>query len=178
MAPLRAITTPLADMVRPMTYPELYSFEPEAPEDFHPMYTSRTQFAESVDESAAAAIVERVGASSAMTAVTQLRVVGGAMARVPADATAFAHRSVSMMINIAALYENPDERPQHTEWVSDLSAQLLQEDEGAYVGFLGDLGEEGVRAAYPGATWDRLAQVKGKYDPENLFRSNQNIPPA
>ena len=142
VAPLRALTTPLADMVRPMTYPELYSFEPEAPEDFHPIYTSRTQFAESVDESAAAAIVESVGASSAMTAVAQLRVVGGAMARVPADATAFAHRSVSMMINVAAIYENPDERPQHTEWVSDLSAQLLQEDDGAYVGFLGDVGEE------------------------------------
>ena len=176
VAPLRALG-PLADMVRPMPYPEMYSFEPEV-EDFHPLYTSRSQFAESVDESAAATIVESVAASSAAPAVAQLRVLGGAMARVPADATAFAHRSVSMIINIAALYENPDERPQHTEWASELSSKLLQEDDGAYVGFLGDEGEERVRAAYPGATWDRLAEVKGKYDPDNLFRLNQNIPPA
>ena len=178
VAPLRALATPLADMVRPMPYPDLYSFEPEAPEDFHPMYTARTQFAEGVDESAAAAIVESVGASSAMNAVTQLRVVGGAMARVPADATAFAHRSVPIMVNVAAIYENPDDRPQHAEWVSELSAQLLQDDDGVYVGFLGDEGEERVRAAYPGATWDRLTEVKAKYDPDNLFRLNQNIPPA
>ena len=177
VAPLRALATPLADMVRPMPYPDLYSFEPEN-EDFHPLYTARSQFAESVDESAAAAIVERVGASSAMNAVTQLRVVGGAMARVPADATAFAHRSVPIMVNVAAIYENPDDRPQHAEWVSELSAQLLQDDDGAYVGFLGDEGEERVRAAYPGATWDRLAEVKAKYDPDNLFRLNQNVPPA
>ena len=113
-----------------------------------------------------------------MNAVAQLRVVGGAMARVPADATAFAHRSVPMMINVAAIYENPDDRPRHTEWVAELSGQLLQEHDGVYVGFLGDEGEKGVRAAYPGATWDRLAEIKAKYDPDNFFRLNQNIPPA
>ena len=50
--------------------------------------------------------------------------------------------------------------------------------EGAYVNFVGDEGEEGVRAAYPGKTWDRLATLKARYDPTNLFRLNQNIPPA
>ena len=50
--------------------------------------------------------------------------------------------------------------------------------DGAYVGFLGDEGEARVRAAYPGATWDRLAAVKRRYDPENVFRLNQNVPPA
>jgi FAD/FMN-containing dehydrogenase len=178
VAPLRALATPLADLVRPLTYPELYSFEPEAPEGFHPVYTARTQFAESVDESGAAAIVEALGASTAMTAVTQLRVVGGAMARVPADATAFAHRAVKLMVNVVALHVDPGERAQHREWVSELSSKLLQENDGAYVGFLSDEGPDRVRAAYPGATWDRLTQVKAEYDPDNLFRSNQNIPPA
>ena len=65
VAPLRELATPLADMVRPMSYPELYSFEPDNAEDFHPLYTSKTQFAKGVDESAAAAIVERVAASDA-----------------------------------------------------------------------------------------------------------------
>jgi FAD/FMN-containing dehydrogenase len=50
--------------------------------------------------------------------------------------------------------------------------------DGAYVGFVGDEGEARVRAAYPGATWDRLAAIKARSDPTNLFRRNHNIPPA
>ena len=49
---------------------------------------------------------------------------------------------------------------------------------GSYVNFLGNEGTAGVHAAYPGATWDRLAAIKARYDPDNLFRLNQNIPPA
>ncbi|MNT95702.1 Mitomycin radical oxidase [compost metagenome] len=57
---------------------------------------------------------------------------------------------------------------------------MHQGDDGAYVNFVNDEGPERVRAAYayPSATWDRLRQVKRQYDPENLFRLNQNIPPA
>jgi FAD/FMN-containing dehydrogenase len=47
---------------------------------------------------------------------------------------------------------------------------------GAYVNFLGDEGEARVRQAYPAATWERLAEIKGRYDPTNLFRLNQNVP--
>ena len=61
-------------------------------------------------------------------------------------------------------------------WVDDVAAKLRQGDQGAYVGFLGDEGEE--RVAYPDATWDRLREVKAQYDPDNLFRINQNIPPG
>jgi FAD/FMN-containing dehydrogenase len=82
------------------------------------------------------------------------------------------------MINVAAMYEQPDEAALHERWVAELAGALQQSDPGAYVGFLGDEGEERVRAACPGATWDRLAQVKARYDPTNLFRLNQNIPPA
>jgi len=49
---------------------------------------------------------------------------------------------------------------------------------GAYVNFLTDEGEDGIRAAYPGRTWDRLTAIKRRYDPDNLFRRNQNVPPA
>jgi FAD/FMN-containing dehydrogenase len=70
------------------------------------------------------------------------------------------------------------ERPVHEEWVNGLADELLQDDAGAYVGFLADEGEARVRAAYPGPTWDRLREVKRRYDPDNVFRLNQNIPPA
>ena len=111
-------------------------------------------------------------------AVAQLRVLGGAMARVPVDATAFAHRNSKIMVNIAALYEKPEEKATHEAWVADFASALLQSDQGAYVNFLGDEGEERIRAAYPGSTWGRLAAIKARYDPTNLFRLNQNIAPV
>ena len=111
-------------------------------------------------------------------AVTQLRVLGGAMARVPADATAFAHRERRIMANVVAMYADPEERAEHEAWVADLAGELSRGDAAGYAGFLGDEGEERVRAAYPGATWERLAAIKADYDPDNVFRLNQNIPPA
>jgi FAD/FMN-containing dehydrogenase len=105
-------------------------------------------------------------------------VLGGAMARVPSDATAFAHRGSRVMVNVAAVYERPDEANVHEPWVAAFAAALRQDGDGAYVNFLGDEGEARVRDAYPGATWDRLAKIKDRYDPTNLFRLNQNVPPA
>ena len=81
------------------------------------------------------------------------------------------------MVNVAALYERPDEKATHQAWVNNFAATLQQGDGGAYVNFLGEEGEARVRAAYPGSTWQRLAAIKARYDPTNLFRLNQNIPP-
>ena len=108
----------------------------------------------------------------------QLRPMGGAITRVPVDATAFAHRNSKIMTNVASFYEGPEDKPIRQQWVSELSGQLQQDDEGAYVNFLADDGPDAVRSAYPGATWDRLTQIKAVYDPDNFFRNNQNIPPA
>jgi FAD/FMN-containing dehydrogenase len=175
IAPLRGLAEPLADMVRPMSYAEMY---PPEEQEYRPVAVAKTMLVDSVGLGAAETILERIEASDAMMAATQIRVLGGAMARVPADATAFAHRGSRIMVNVAAMYQRPDERPKHAAWVDGLSDELLQDDQGAYVGFLATEGEERVRAAYPGPTWDRLREVKRLYDPENVFRLNQNIPPA
>jgi FAD/FMN-containing dehydrogenase len=175
LAPFRAIATPIADMLHPMGYPEIY---PPEQEGYHPVAASRTMFVDKIDLPVAKTIVEYLQASTAMMKVAQLRVLGGAMARVPVDATAFAHRNSKIMVNVAALYQNPEERPTHEAWATDFAAALLQSDQGAYVNFLGDEGEERIRAAYPGATWDQLLEIKRRYDPTNLFRLNQNIVPA
>ena len=177
LAPFRALATPYADMLKPMTYPEIYPPE-EGAEGYHPVAASLTMFVDTIDRSRAEMILDRLRASSASMAVAQLRVLGGAMARVPVDATAFAHRNSKIMVNIAALYQKPEEKETHEAWVADFASALLQSDQGAYVNFLGDESEERVRAAYPGSTWDRLAEVKARYDPTNLFRLNQNIQPA
>jgi FAD/FMN-containing dehydrogenase len=173
LAPFRALAPALADMVRPMPYAEMF---PE--EAFRPTVAARTMFLGSVDRKAAETILERLQASTAPVRAVQLRVLGGAMARIPADATAFAHRGSRLMVNVAAMYQDPAELPQHEAWVRDTMDALHDGDAGAYAGFLGDEGEERVRAAYPGATYERLAAVKAQYDPDNLFRLNQNIVPA
>jgi FAD/FMN-containing dehydrogenase len=175
IAPFRALGTPIADMVKPMRYPEIY---PPEEGDYHPVASARTMFLDTIDRPVAETIVEYLQASSAQMAVAQIRVLGGAMARVPAGATAFAHRSSRIMVNVAALYERPDEAAVHEPWLSGFAAALRQGEGGAYVGFLGDEGEARIREAYPGSTFDRLAAIKGRYDPTNLFRLNQNIPPA
>jgi hypothetical protein len=175
MAPFRALATPIADMLRPMPYPEIY---PPDEEGYHPRSAVRTMFVDSVDTAMAETIVDHLQASSAMMAVAQLRVLGGAMAQVSPDATAFAHRNRRIMANVAAVYEQPGEAPKHEEWASRFAAALWDGEPSAYVNFLGDEGEERVRQAYPGSTWDRLCSVKAQYDPTNLFRLNQNIPPA
>jgi FAD/FMN-containing dehydrogenase len=174
VAPFRALATPLADMVRPMRYAEMY----ELGEGPHPVAAAaRTMFVESIDRDTAATILDRLQAATAPMAAVQLRVLGGALARVPADATAFAHRERRMMVNVAAMYEQREEAATHEAWVAGV-ADALGPEYGAYVGFLGDEGQARVREAYPGTTWDRLRAIKARHDPTNVFRLNQNIPPA
>jgi FAD/FMN-containing dehydrogenase len=175
LAPFRAIAQPMADMVRPIPYPEIY---PPEEEGYHPIAAARTMFIDAVDENSARTMIERLEASDAMMRVVQIRVLGGAMARVSNDATAFAHRDRRMMLNVAALASDPRELPRHEQWVESLAASIQRGPEAAYVNFLNDEGPERVRQAYPGTTYDRLAEVKARYDPANLFRLNQNIPPA
>jgi FAD/FMN-containing dehydrogenase len=173
LAPFRALAEPLADLVRPVAYPELF---PPADPEYHPTAVARTLLLDHVDLPLAERVVERLRALDGMR-VVQLRALGGAIARVPADATAYAHRSSRLMGNVAAFVTDDDRAPR-AEWVEGTVALLDQGDAGVYVNFLGDEGPDRVRAAYPGATWDRLAAVKATYDPGNLFRRNQNVPPA
>ena len=158
-----------------MPYPAIY---PPDEESYHPTAVTHTMFVDAIDRDAAETIVDHLQASDAPMRVAQLRVLGGAMARVPVAATAFAHRHSRIMANLATFYDGPADRAVREAWVSDFAAALGQEDTGAYVNFLGDDSQARLRQAYPGPTWDRLAAVKARYDPTNLFRLNQNIPPA
>jgi hypothetical protein len=177
---LRALGPPLVDMVKPIRYPEMYPPEEDlgGEEGYHPTAVGENLFLDAVDDAVAATIMEHLEASDAAVRVAQLRVLGGAMARVPADATAFAHRDRRIMVNVASFYEGDEDRPGRQRWVDGFAGALRDGDQGAYVNFLGEVGPERIRGAYPGATWDRLVEVKRRYDPGNLFRRNQNIPPA
>ena len=176
LAPFRALAEPIADMLQPMPYAGL--FEP-AEEIEVVEESARSLFLDRFDRAAAEAVVEHLQASTAPMAVAQLRVLGGAMARVPAEATAFAHRDRRFMAAVGCIYEHAADRPVHHAWADGFAAALRRDSRpGVYVNFLSDEGPGRVREAYPGPTWDRLVEVKRRYDPGNLFHRNQNIPPA
>jgi FAD/FMN-containing dehydrogenase len=173
LAPLRALATPLADAITPMPYQQMYTAEGSGAERVR--MATRSMFLDELDERTAATIFERMQAQpSPMTAV-QIRVLGGAMARVPADATAFPHRERRMMVTFGAGYQDPDQVASHEAWVADSLASLRPAVHGVHVSFLGDEGAARVREAYPEQTFERLAAIKRRYDPTNFFRVNQNI---
>jgi FAD/FMN-containing dehydrogenase len=174
LAPFRALATPLVDMLKPMPYPEIYGPEPE---DYHPVSVGRNLFLADVTVDRAAHILDQIQASTAMMSVTQLRVMGGAIATVPDGDTAYGHRDRRIMANVAAVFGSPDDAARHEEWVVGLAA-TLQDGPGAYVNFLNDDGTARIQEAYPAPIYERLRQVKRQYDPDNLFRLNQNIQPA
>lgn len=108
------------------------------------------------------------------------RPMGGAVSRVPADATAIGDRSAPFLLSIDSMWENPDESERNIAWTRACWADMKRFSNGAvYFNFPGFLeeGEELLRTSF-GANYERLARIKAKYDPDNFFRLNQNIRPA
>ena len=106
--------------------------------------------------------------------------LGGAMARVDEMDTAFGRRAAGFDVNINAVWlpEEQADAQTHVGWVRSLFGDLEPMARGVYVNFLGEEGQDRVRSAYGPATYDRLAELKARTDPTNLFRFNQNVLPA
>ncbi len=177
MEPFRALAAPIADLLKPMAYAEMFAMDER--EDYaSPQVVGGTLFLDKVDEAAGQVIVDALGSSDAAMKAVQLRALGGAMSRVAPDVTAFAHRHAGVMATVTSSHDgSPDDRAARQAWANRLIEQVDDGTPGAYVNFIGDEGEERIRQAYPGATWQRLVEVKSRYDPGNVFRRNQNIPP-
>ena len=138
----------------------------------------RSRFLSTLDDAAIDAMLDALAAPSSPAAMVQLRVLGGAMARVPADATAFAHRDAAVMALIITPFDDPASEPAQRAWTEALHEALGANSVGVYANFLEDEGDDRIRSAYPADTYARLADVKRRYDPRNLFHLNQNIRPA
>jgi FAD/FMN-containing dehydrogenase len=175
VAPFRQLATPLADMLKPMRLQDIYEGE-DGP---HPVAgSSRNFFMDEFNKQDAETILSTLKDYKATISVAQLRVLGGAVSRVHALATAYAHRKRPIMVNVACLYEDIAERDQREAWVNKFTDSLRAGPDGVYVNFLSEEGKARVREAYPGQTWQRLQEIKRRYDPNNLFKLNQNITPA
>jgi len=168
---------PISDMTGEKKYSEVQSMlDFTAPAGLH--YYFKCPFRLDLTDEAIRAIVEH--SESAPTEQTQVVIehMHGAASRVPAPDTAFGLRRVHYSINIMPAWNDPSLSEQCIAWAGALSARLeLFGGSDSYVNYLADEGDAAVRASY-GVNYERLSQLKKKYDPQNFFRSNQNIAPS
>ena len=175
VAPFRALATPIADLVRPMPYPDIY---PPEQDGFHPTAGSHTMFVDAIDRDGSR--------RSSSTAGLDRADAGGAAAGAwrghgPCARPSHRVRPPSQSTHGQRGRGIPASRGGGGTPGLGRPASLRRcqgGDARAYVNFLGDEGEARIREAYPGSTWERLAAVKARYDPTNLFHLNQNIPPT
>jgi hypothetical protein len=152
VAPFRTLATPIADLVRPMPYPQIY---PPEQEGFHRTAVSRTMFVDAVGRAAAEAIVEHLEASPPGGGAAAG--VGGAMARVRRGHRIRPPRQLAHG-ECRGVYQRPEEAEVHEAWVDRLAAALRAGDTRACVNFLGDEGQARIPEAYrrrPGSCWRR-----------------------
>jgi FAD/FMN-containing dehydrogenase len=176
LAPLRALAEPVADLLGPLPYPGLYQFT-QAGTVRNAQHYDRALYVRSFDDDAASTVIDFMSQATSPLAMTQIRVLGGAVARVPAEETAFAHRDKRVLMALINMWEDPSDWTRQRAWIERYYAAMCPNSDGVYVNFLGDEGAGRIRDAYPAATYERLAAVKAIYDPTNFFRLNQNIRP-
>src|SRR4051794_15050719 len=179
LEPLRALG-PVFDLLGPMPFLALQTMIDH--DTRHGLgHYSKSHWLAGYEDGLIDTLVERFAeAPSPQSHVITAR-MGGAISRVPADATAFAHRDAANLLWVIGLWEDPSEPVDaHREWVNGIvDATRPYSTGGAYVNSLAeDAGSEPVRSAYGEATFARLREVKRRWDPGNAFRLNANIPPA
>jgi FAD/FMN-containing dehydrogenase len=177
VAPLRQIATPIADLIAPMPYPNIFALT-EIGEVRGFQHHGRSQFFQTLSDEMVHTLVEATQTVISPDTLVSLRVLGGAMSRVPKDATAFAHRDKEGMVLIThygLLSADAVSLHARTEQIFEALSPYAN---GVYVGFLGNEGEQRIREAYPPDTYARLVALKNQYDPNNLFHLNQNIKPT
>ena len=176
---LRAVGTPALDTFGLMPYTALQSMVDDAVPAGAASY-ARSELLRPLDPAGAEALLASAAAPTSPMSQVLLRVMGGAISRVPADATAFRFRDAAAMLTVAALWpERSDLGEPHRAWCrAGWDALRPWSVGGGYVNHLGDEGVRRIRDAYGDDTWRRLVGLKRSWDPDNVFSLNQNIPPS
>ena len=177
LAPLRTGVRPTGEDIRPRPYLEIQSAaDATFPRGLR--YYWKAQFLNEIGDDAIDVLLERFPAAPSRRSLFVFQQVGGAIARVPPDATAYFNRGAACDSFPVSIWESPEDDAANIAWARELWAALQPfASGGVYVNNLGEEGEERLRAAY-GDNYPRLVALKDRYDPTNLFRFNQNIVPS
>lgn len=177
--PLREFHTPLIDIIEPRPYTEFQQLF----DDVYPSGSRNYWKSQFVDDAGLSdeAIDTLVNYATTLTSPYTSIVVehlGGAITHLDSDATAYAYRDAGYAFNIFARWEDAEEDDRHITWTREFFAAMVPSlTDGVYVNFLGREDDKRVRDAF-GDNYDRLAELKSQYDPENVFRVNQNVEPT
>jgi len=177
LKPLRAFGRPIIDLIEPKPYLSHQSmFDPLVPHGWH--YYWKSCDTAGLTDDLIDTLVRHTEAITSPRSYTLVFHVGGAVARVDEEATAYHNRAAQHILNINAAWVADDPDPAvHIDWANGFYADVEPSATGVYINFLGEEGDARVRAAYGGPTIERLRKLKTSYDPGNLFRLNQNIEP-
>jgi len=176
LRPLRSMGTVLIDLIAPMPYGVLQTmidgFSPPGLQHYW-----RSDYLRALDEQTIETILSHVAQKTSPRSAIDLHQMGGEASRIAASATAFGHRDAPFLVNEIATWTDQEKAASHIAWARGLSAALQPFSAGSYVNFLAQEGAQVTKAAYTEASYERLVALKTTYDPTNLFRLNQNIPP-
>ena len=177
LRPLKNFRAPVLDLCEPKPFVDHQAmFDPSFPHGRW-YYLRSCDVAELTDDVIDITVEHALRISSPLTAFPIWH-LGGQMARVGANETAFNARSAGHTFNISGITETAEGFDAEREWVRDFWSALQPYHTSVYVNFLMDEGDERIRQAYGAEKYDQLKALKRRYDPNNFFRLNQNIPPT
>ncbi|HET9782839.1 MAG TPA: FAD-binding oxidoreductase, partial [Candidatus Dormibacteraeota bacterium] len=178
LLPLRRFGPPVVDTIGALPYVELQTtLDPTAPRGALNYW--KADFMQELTNEGIDLVVEHANRMASPLSQFHIHHLGGAMRQPPAGAgSAFAHRDAGFIYNVIGMWSDPSENDRHIGWTRETFHAMRAVSTGhAYVNFMGEEGADRIRAAY-GDNYERLAQVKARWDPDNVFRLNQNIQPA
>jgi FAD/FMN-containing dehydrogenase len=176
--PLRSLGAPLYDLLQPKPFVDLQRmFDPSVPWGWS--YYWKSWEVPPLDDAVVELLVDAAGRLPTPQSYIIVFQLGGAIARVPGEATAYPQRDAAFNVNINGVWVSPESRENAVRWVRELYGALEPHARGrAYVNFMGDESDERVRAAYGPEKYARLVALKNRFDPDNVFRLTQNIRPS
>jgi FAD/FMN-containing dehydrogenase len=178
LQPLREFEAPAADLVSELPYTVWQSSQDAGVPSGIQAYW-KTEYLTDLSDQAIHALIEQFSHVPSPFTGIHIHHLEGVVGRIGENATAFSHRDTRYVLNIVGLWKEPADTDRNTAWVRGAWQAIRPYSTGAvYINFLGDEGDERVRAAYGVEKYERLVELKKKYDPTNLFHLNQNIRPV
>ncbi|MDQ4504136.1 FAD-binding oxidoreductase [Sinomonas sp. ASV322] len=177
LAPLRSLGRPAVDAVGPKPYVAVQSSQDRYWEPGAQNYW-KADYLTGLDDAAIASLVDAAAHFTSPLSDIKLAALGGVLTGIPEDFSAYGNRDAEILLNINTRWGDADADDRHIGWARELWTALHRLASGVYVNFLGEEGAGRVLQAYGEEKYKRLVELKRRWDPDNFFHVNQNIPPA